>query len=387
MVLDSNSLSKFGFIERGPKDFINIDPLQTGGKLTPEAQKALKEWGDGYSICDFCPGSLDIIKQPPIKDFIHEALPEFLGVDGARITNGAREAKFAVMHSIANEGDCVVVDGLAHYSSIVAAQRARLNIESVEHNGNPDYYIDPEAYGRAIEKVISESGKPPALALLTYPDGNYGNLPDAKKIASICHEYDVPLLLNCAYSAGRMPINAKEIGADFISVSGHKSMASSGPIGIVGVNGDYVDTVFRKSPTHPVKEIEFLGCTARGATIMTMIASFPAVVERIKHWDEEVANARWFSEKLEGLGLIQVGDKPHNHDLMFFEAPVFYEISQKVKKGRYFLYKELKARRIHGIKAGLTKYFKLSTFGVDKEDLSYIVDSFEEIIDKYQDKF
>jgi Sep-tRNA:Cys-tRNA synthetase len=383
MTLDSDSLAKFGFIERGPKGFINIDPLQTGGILTPDARKALQEWGDGYSICDFCPGSLDNIKQPPIRDFIHDALPEFLGVDGARITHGAREAKFAVMHSIANEGDYIVLDGLAHYSSIVAAQRARLNIESVEHTGRPDYHIDPEGYGQSIEKIIEKSGKTPALALLTYPDGNYGNLADARKIAAVCHEYDVPLLLNCAYSVGRMPINAKEIGADFIAASGHKSMASSGPIGVLGVNGDYIDTVFRKSPTNSNKEIEFLGCTARGATIMTMLASFPAVVERTGKWDEEVTKARWFSGKLEGMGLTQIGDRPHNHDLMFFEAPVFYEISQKVRKGRYFLYRELKTRRIHGIKAGLTKYFKLSTYGVSREDLSFVIDSFEEIIDKY----
>ena len=93
-------MSKFGFIERQTKDFINIDPLQTGGKLSEEAKKALVEWGDGYSVCDFCAGRLEEIKTPPIHDFVNEALPDFLGCDVARITNGAREAKFAVMHAL-----------------------------------------------------------------------------------------------------------------------------------------------------------------------------------------------------------------------------------------------------------------------------------------------
>jgi Sep-tRNA:Cys-tRNA synthetase len=70
---------------------------------------------------------------------------------------------------------------------------------------------------------------------------------------------------------------------------------------------------------------------------------------------------------------------------MFFEAPRFYEISEKVKNGRYFLYKELKARNIHGIKSGLTKYFKLSTFGLGKEKLDVVADSFEDILKKYED--
>ncbi len=71
---------------------------------------------------------------------------------------------------------------------------------------------------------------------------------------------------------------------------------------------------------------------------------------------------------------------------MFFETPPFYEISKTAKKGRYFLYRELKKRNIHGIKGGLTKYFKLSTYQVGRDNLSYVVDSFEEIIDKYTEE-
>lgn len=385
MKFDDSSLQKFGFIKRETLGSINIGPLQTGGLLTEAAKKTLVEWGDGYSVCDFCGGVLDKIKKPPIHDFVHKALPEFLGCDEARVTNGARESKFAVMHSVGKPGDWVVLDGLAHYSSYVAAERVGLNIKATSHSGSPDYYLDPEGYATAIEEVIKESGKPPALALLTYPDGNYGNLPDAGKIASICHDYDVPLLLNGAYSVGRMPVSAKEIGADFIVGSGHKSMAASGPVGVLGVSEEYAPIVFRKSKHSKVKEVELLGCTARGATVMTLIASFPEVVKRVQNWDQEVENARWFSTRLEEMGFIQRGQKPHSHDLMFFEAPRFYEISEKAKNGRYFLYRELKERNIHGIKSGLTKYFKLSTFGLGMEKLEAVVDAFEDILKKYED--
>jgi Sep-tRNA:Cys-tRNA synthetase len=371
---------KFKNIKRSTSGAINIDPLQRGGILTEDARQALVEWGDGYSVCDFCPGVLDMIKTPPIYDFVHKALPEFLGADEARVTNGARESKFAIMHAMAEKGDWIVLDKSAHYTSFVAAQRAGLNIKVVPNSGSPDYHIAPEAYSVAIQEVIKESGRPPVLALVTYPDGNYGNLPDAEQIATICHEHDVPLILNGAYAVGKMPVNARELGADFIVGSGHKSMASSGPIGVMGVSEQYSGKVFRKSPTHKVKEIELLGCTARGATIMTMLASFPTVVERTKHWDQEVDKARWFSSQLEQLGLNQLGQKPHNHDLMFFEAPILFEMSQTAKDGRYFLYKELKARNIHGIKPGLTKYFKLSTYGLPESELKVVVDAFDEII-------
>ncbi len=385
MTLDDSSLQKFGFIKRETLGSINIDPLQTGGLLTEAARQTLMEWGDGYSVCDYCGGALDLVKKPPIQEFVHGALPEFLGCDEARVTNGARESKFAVMHSMGKPGDWIVLDGLAHYSSYVAAERTGLNIKAVPHAGSPEYNLDPEGYGTAIEEVIRESGKAPALALLTYPDGNYGNIPDAKKIASVCHEYDVPLLLNGAYSVGRMPVNGKELGADFVVGSGHKSMAASGPVGVLGVSEEYAPIVFRKSVHSKIKEVELLGCTARGATIMTLMASFPEVVKRTRNWDQEVENARWFSSRLQDMGFLQRGQNPHNHDLMFFEAPRFYEISQNVKKGRYFLYKELKSHNIHGIKSGLTRYFKLSTFGVGREKLGMVVDSFEEILKKYED--
>src|SRR5271157_94311 len=380
----SINLDKYGFIKRDTPRDINLDPLQTGGILTPEARQALQEWGDGYSVCDYCGGSLDQIKTPPIFDFVHKALPEFLGTDQARITNGAREAKFAVMHSMCKEGDWIVMDGNAHYSSLVAAQRARLNIKLVAKSPAPEYLITPEKYLEAIEEVKHSTGKSPALAMLTYPDGNYGNLANVKEISKLVHEDGIPFLINGAYAIGRMPFNGKELGADFVSGSGHKSMAASGPIGVLGVSEQYAPRVLEKSKTHKAKELELLGCTARGATIMTMLASFPAVYERTKpeHWQREVEDARWFSSQFESLGLTQLGDKPHNHDLMFFEGMRFYDISQKID--RYFLYRELKARSIHGIKPGLTKNFKISTLGVGREKLSVVIDAFKEILNKYQ---
>ncbi|NYT00330.1 MAG: aminotransferase class V-fold PLP-dependent enzyme, partial [Methanocellales archaeon] len=215
------NLEKFQNLSRKTLGMINIDPLQTGGILTPEARSALIEWGDGYSVCDFCSGTLDGIRTPPIHDFIYDALPEFLDIEHARVTNGAREGKFMVMHAMTEKGDSVVLDGNAHYTSFVAAERAGLKIKTVSNSGHPYYKVDPEGYARIFEEIKKDTGKLPTLALLTYPDGNYGNMVDAKHVAKICQEYGIPFLLNGAYAIGRMPISAKKIGADFIVGSGH----------------------------------------------------------------------------------------------------------------------------------------------------------------------
>jgi Sep-tRNA:Cys-tRNA synthetase len=373
-----NNLERFTNLKRDIAE-INLDPLQRGGILTPAARAALIEWGDGYSICDFCAGMLDRIKTPPVEEFVHGVLPEFLGTDEVRITHGAREGKFAAMHALCEKGDWVIMDGNAHYTTVLAAERAGLNIEFVPSSGEPGYAIAAEGYTQAIERAYEKKGNV-SIAVLTYPDGNYGNLADARAVADACHNYGVPLLLNGAYAVGRMPVNARDLGADVIVGSGHKSMAASGPVGVLGASEEYARTIFRLSPTKKNKEVELLGCTVRGAPLLTMMASFPAVVERISRWQEEVEKARWFIAEMEKLGLEQQGDRPHNHDLIFFKAENLYAISQTAKKGRYFLYRDLKDRGICGIKPGLTRQFKLSTFSLAKAELEKVLRAFEEII-------
>ena len=374
---EDKSLQKLANLQRQHKDLINLMPLQTGGMLTEAAKKALIEFGDGYSVCDFCQGILCNISNPPIQEFVHKILPEFLGCEIATMTHGARESIFMVMHSLVSPGDSIIVDSTRHYTTVVAAERVGLNIIEVPNSGYPEFRIDVNEYVPLIKNNA------PKLVLLTNPDGNYGNISDARRLGEIAQEYEVPYIVNGAYSVGRMPISMAEIGADFIVGSGHKSMASSGPCGVLGMKKKWEEIVLRKSKTYPKKEVELLGCTLRGTPLLTLMASFPYVKERINNWDQQVSKAQWFSSELEGLGFKQLGEKPHRHDLLHFEAPLFYDISQRVREKGYFLYKELKERGIWGLQPGVTKAFKLSTFAADRYQLAIVLDAFKSILRKY----
>ena len=373
----SKSLQKLSELRRQHKSLINLMPLQTGGMLTDAAREALIEFGDGYSVCDFCQGSLCNITNPPIQEFVQELLPQFLGCEVATITHGAREAKFMVMHSLARPGDAILVDANRHYTTFVAAERVGLNVIEVPNSGYPEFKIDVNEYTPLIKKHA------PKLILLTYPDGNYGNLPDARRLGEIAQEYDIPYVLNGAYAVGRIPISMEEMRADFIIGSGHKSMASAGPAGVLGMKKKWEKTVLRKSGTYSNKEIELLGCSIRGVPLITLMASFPHVKERVQHWDEQVAKSQWFSAALEEVGFKQLGEKPHRHDLLYFDAPMLYDISKRVRERGYFLYKELKDRGIWGPQPGLARSFKLSTFAADRRQLGFVIDSFKTILNKY----
>ena len=363
---------------RPHRDMINIMPLQTGSVLSEAARRALVEFGDGYSVCDFCQGRLVDIPNPPVRQFVTEMLPEFLGCDVATLTYGARDGIFMVVHSMTKPGDCIVVDGNRHYSTAVAAERAGVELVPVPNTGSPEYRIEADAF----EEVICEHK--PALVIVTYPDGRYGNLPDAARVGELAAAAGVPYLVNGAYAVGRMPVRMDELKADFLAGSGHKSMASAGPAGVLGMKAKWQDTVLRRSDLHKNKEVECLGCTIRGVTLATLMASFPTVVERVKHWDEQVEKAQWFSAEMEALDFRQMGEKPHRHDLMVFETQALYDISQRVRERGYYLYKEMEARGVWGIKPGQTKALELSTFAASREELGRVLEAFKDILDKYR---
>jgi Sep-tRNA:Cys-tRNA synthetase len=360
------------------REYLNLNPLQRGGVLSAAAREALYDFGDGYSVCDYCAGRLDEISKPSVGGFL-EDLAKFINVDAVRTVHGAREGKFAIMHALCDAGDTIVLDGNAHYTSHLAAERNHLDIIEVPSTGSPEFEITPEKYQETLENALDVHGEI-KLALLTHVDGNYGNITNAKKIGKICQDAGVPLLLNCAYSMGRLAIDAKNLNVDFVVGSGHKSMAASGPIGVLGMKEEWEDKLLQKSRRHQKKEIEMLGCTSRGAPIATLMASLPHLIDRVSKWDDEVDKARNFVSQMEEIGgVMQVGLRPTNHDLVRFETPFFHEIAQKHSRRGFFLYEELKKRKIVGIKRGQTEWFKCSAYGMTEEQVDYIAASFKEI--------
>jgi Cys-tRNA synthase (O-phospho-L-seryl-tRNA:Cys-tRNA synthase) len=65
-----------------------------------------------------------------------------------------------------------------------------------------------------------------------------------------------------------------------------------------------------------------------------------------RNFAEQVFKAQWFSAELENLSFIQLGKKPHKHDLLHFDAPALYEISKRIREKGIFLHKEVKERGI-----------------------------------------
>lgn len=391
------NMGKYKHLKRefSSTELINLNPIQRGGILTKEAKEALLEFGDGYSTCDWCPpkfARLDKIEKPPIKGF-YEDLAKFLGMSTARVVTRCREAMFIVFKMLGSPGDYIIVDSLAHYSTYLAIELAGLRVKEVPHTGYPNFQVLLEMYRDKIEEVKRETGKLPAAVLITHVDSLYGNLNDVLVVSRIAHEYGVPTVLNAAYTAGIMPVNGKKLEVDVIVSSGHKSWAASAPTGILALGEEMVEKVLPVATitgdwskrSFKVKELPLLGCTVMGAPLITLMASFPHVVERVKKWSEELEKVQYFVKEIERIeGTRVLGVKPKKHTLMHIESLGLHKISERHRRKGFYLYDELKKRKIVGIQPGLSKHFKLNIYGLSWDEVKYVVNAFHDIANTYR---
>ncbi|AFD00351.1 Sep-tRNA:Cys-tRNA synthase [Methanocella conradii HZ254] len=374
------------------EEYINIHPIQVAGRLTPEARKAIIAYGDGYSTCDYCrkPFRLDRITRPGIEDF-HAELARFLNADQARVTPGARRAFQAVVSALVEKGDSVIVSSLAHYTEFLAVEQAGAIVKEVPKNEKN--IVTADATAEKVEEVKRETGKLPALIMIDHFDYMFGNEHDVYGIAKVAKQYGIPFLYNGAYTVGIAPVDAKKIGADFVVGSGHKSMASVAPSGVLGVSNEYAPKVLRTTQMvgdvtkrkFGIKEVENLGCTLMGGTLLSMMASFPTVKERVKRWDEEVRKSNYFLEQFQRVeGSKVLSEWPRKHTLTKVDTTGSYDTVARTHKRRGFYFsEELAERGIVGEFAGATKTWKLNTYGLSWEKIKYLSEAFLDIARKH----
>ncbi len=124
-------------------------------------------------------------------------------------------------------GDEVLVSHLEHHSNIVPWQMlceekgARLRVIPINDRG--------EIIMESLDGLLT--GKTKILAL-AHVSNALGTVNPVKEIIARAHERDIPVLLDGAQSAPHMPIDLKDLGADFFACSGHKMYGPTG-IGIL----------------------------------------------------------------------------------------------------------------------------------------------------------
>ena len=168
---------------------------------------------------------------------------------------------------------------------------------------------------------------------------------------------------------------------------------SPAPSGVLATTEEWAPRIFRTTQAvgdltkrkFGVKEVEMLGCTLMGSTLIGMMASFPAVRERVNNWEDEVKKSNYLIDGLLAIdGSKVVSEYPRKHTLSKVDTSKSFDvIAQEHKRRGFFLSDELSSKGIVGEFAGATRIWKLNTYGLSWEKVRYVVDTFQEIAEKY----
>ncbi len=159
-----------------------------------------------------------------------ERLRSFLGAREARelvFVRNATEAINLVAHSFLRRalgpGDEVLVTEMEHHANIVPWQLvceergARLRVAPISDAGEVDL--------AAFESLLSGRTR---LAALAHVSNVLGTINPVRELTELAHARGVPVLVDGAQAAPRIPVDVREIGCDFYAVSGHKLYGPSG---------------------------------------------------------------------------------------------------------------------------------------------------------------
>ena len=189
----------------------------------------------------------------------HEEVAKFINANGMEevvFVRGTTEAINLVAYAWGlrslKKDDEVIVSLMEYHSNIVPWELLskingfRIKYIEVNNDGTLDY--------ESFEKAISKKTK---IVCVSHVSNVTGIVNDIKKITKIAHEYNALALVDGAQSVPHLPVNVKELDADFLAFSGHKML---GPTG-VGVLYGKRDILEKMDPFHGggemIREVSF----------------------------------------------------------------------------------------------------------------------------------
>lgn len=151
---------------------------------------------------------------------------------------------------------------------------ARVTVLEVDRFG----VADPDDVRRAITPRTR-------LVTVMHSNNEVGTLMPIREIAAVCRERGVLVHTDCAQSLGKVPVNVRELGVDFLTVAGHKLYAPKGVGALFVRRGVTVEPLIhgagheggRRAGTENVPYVVGLGVAAEVAA-----KSLPGATEKLR---------------------------------------------------------------------------------------------------------
>lgn len=142
-----------------------------------------------------------------------------------------------LIKGILKPGDHVITSSMEHNSVIrpLISCKEQLPIELDILKASSSGFID-------ISDLKSKINNKTKLVVITHASNVTGSIQDITNIGKICSDHNVFFIVDSSQSAGVLDINMKDIGANAIAFTGHKSL-----LGPQGIGGFILDSKFNSS--------------------------------------------------------------------------------------------------------------------------------------------
>ena len=140
---------------------------------------------------------------------------------------GATEAINLVANSyvrpLLQPNDQIIITEMEHHANIVPWQivckEKEAELKILPMNSKGELIVDE------LEKIITNKTK---FMAINHVSNSLGTINDVRKIVEIAHKHNIRILIDGAQAVQHIPIDVKEIDADFYCFSGHKIYAPTG---------------------------------------------------------------------------------------------------------------------------------------------------------------
>ena len=131
-------------------------------------------------------------------------------------TMNATHALNLAIKTLVSPGDEVVISGFEHNAVWRPLVQIGANVKLAGRK-----LFDPDDTLEAFRTAIGPETK---AVVCTHVSNVFGYVLPIEKIAALCHERGVPLVVDCSQSAGILPVSLGKLHAAFLCMPGHKSL-------------------------------------------------------------------------------------------------------------------------------------------------------------------
>lgn len=191
-----------------------IDAMDAYYRSAANVHRGIYTWSEGATA------QYEAVRDQ-VCELIHaEAREEIIFTSGA--TQSLNMAAYLVAQTL-KPGDEIIVTPLEHHSNLVPwqliAAEKQCTIVSLPLRDDDTLHVDD------LKKAITKKTR---VLAMTHVSNASGYIVPVAEFARVAHKHDMFVVVDAAQSVPHMPVNVRDLGADFMAFSAHKMCGPTG---------------------------------------------------------------------------------------------------------------------------------------------------------------